>query len=140
MSCLDPKRTSNRQSGDKQQMKTPASADSELVVVDDGSRDGTREIVADMAVQDRRIRPIAQAPVSLVVSAVYSRTTGKYGQRGVRYADIEAGCAAQNIFLVAEALGLGAGIVGAFDDNWVRGLTGAASDSTPLLVMPVGYR
>ena len=83
---------------------------------------------------------IAQAPVSLVISAVYSRTTRKYGERGIRYADIEAGCAAQNVFLMAIALGLAAGVVGAFDDKGVHELTGAAADTYPLLVMPVGYR
>lgn len=83
---------------------------------------------------------VAQAPVSLVISAVYPRATSKYGQRGIRYAIIEAGCAAQNVFLVAESLGLGVGIVGAFDDERVRELTGAATDANPLLVMPVGYR
>jgi SagB-type dehydrogenase family enzyme len=83
---------------------------------------------------------VARAPVSLVISAVYSRTTKKYGDRGVRYADIEAGCAAQNVFLVAISLELEAGIVGAFDDDKVRALTGAAAASSPLLVMPIGYR
>ena len=83
---------------------------------------------------------IAQAPVSLVISAVYSRTKRKYGRRGIRYADIEAGCAAQNIFLMAVSLGLDAGIVGAFEDHKVRLLTGAGEESQPLLIMPIGYR
>jgi len=83
---------------------------------------------------------VAQAPMSLVVSAVYSRTTQKYGERGIRYADIEAGCAAQNVFLMAVSLGLAAGIVGAFDDKAVHELTGVGADCYPLLVMPIGYR
>ena len=83
---------------------------------------------------------MAQAPVSLVISAVYARTMKKYGDRGIRYADIEAGCAAQNVFLVGISLGLEAGIVGAFDDDKVRKLTGATQGTEPLLVMPVGYR
>jgi SagB-type dehydrogenase family enzyme len=83
---------------------------------------------------------IASAPVSLVISAVYARTTKKYGQRGIRYADIETGCAAQNVFLMAISLGLDAGIVGAFEDRKVRALTGAGEGSQPLLVMPIGYR
>jgi SagB-type dehydrogenase family enzyme len=83
---------------------------------------------------------MAQAPVSLVISAVYARTMKKYGDRGIRYADIEAGCAAQNVFLVAISLGLEAGIVGAFDDDRVRDLTGAPPGTEPLLVMPIGYR
>ncbi len=83
---------------------------------------------------------VAQAPMSLVISAVYSRTTQKYGERGIMYADIEAGCAAQNVFLMAISLGLAAGIVGAFDDKAVHELTGVGTDCYPLLVMPIGYR
>ena len=83
---------------------------------------------------------IARAPVCLAIFSVYSRTTAKYGQRGIRYADIEAGCAAQNVFLMAVSLGFAAGIVGAFDDRKVRQLTGAGEDSTPLLVMPIGFQ
>ncbi len=83
---------------------------------------------------------VAKAPVSLLISTVYPRTMGKYGQRGIRYADIEAGSAAQNVFLMAESLGLGAGIVGAFDDESVMSMAGARLGAEPLLVMPIGYR
>jgi SagB-type dehydrogenase family enzyme len=83
---------------------------------------------------------IAQAPACLVISVIYERTMRKYGERGVRYADIESGCAAQNVFLMAEALGLAAGIVGAFDDWKVKALIGTEKDARPLLVMPVGHR
>ena len=83
---------------------------------------------------------IAQAPVLFVITAEYRRITVKYGERGVRYALIEAGSVAQNLFLQAEALGLGAGIVGAFEDEEVARLTGAASGHEPLLIMPVGIK
>ncbi|UCG39336.1 MAG: SagB/ThcOx family dehydrogenase [bacterium] len=83
---------------------------------------------------------LAGAPVCLVISAVYGRTTAKYGERGVRYVAIEAGCAAQNVFLLAESMGLSAGIVGAFEDGKVKDLVGDATAADPLLVMPVGYR
>jgi SagB-type dehydrogenase family enzyme len=82
---------------------------------------------------------MAKAPISIVISAIHERTTVKYGERGVRYAAIEAGCAAQNVFLMAVSMGLAAGIVGAFDDRKVNQLTGSGEDSTPLLVMPVGF-
>ena len=82
---------------------------------------------------------MARAPVNLVISAVYARTTGKYGPRGVRYADIEAGCVAENVFLMAVSLGLAAGIVGAFDDGKVARLLSLAGGEEPLLVMPVGF-
>ena len=83
---------------------------------------------------------MARAPVSLVIAAEYRRITGKYGERGVRYALMEAGHAAQNVFLQAEALGLGAGIVGAFEDQVVIRALNLPPSHEPLLVMPVGYR
>lgn len=82
---------------------------------------------------------IAEAPVVIVITAEYGRITKKYGERGVRYAHIEVGHVGQNIFLQAEALGLGAGIVGAFDDSSVAGIIGALPRHEPLLIMPVGW-
>lgn len=82
---------------------------------------------------------MAQAPLNLVITAEYSRITGKYGQRGIRYAMIEAGHIGQDIFLQAQALGLAAGIVGAFDDGKLIRALGIKETHEPLLVMPVGY-
>lgn len=76
--------------------------------------------------------------VVLVLSAVYERTTGKYGERGIRYAHMEAGHAAQNVYLQAEALGLGTVVVGAFVDAWVKRLLHMGEDEEPLAIMPVG--
>ena len=53
----------------------------------------------------------------LIITAEYSRSSSKYGERGVRYSMIEAGHVGQNVFLQAEALGLDAGIVGAFTEK-----------------------
>ena len=83
---------------------------------------------------------MALAPSSLVITAEYDRITNKYGTRGVRYAMIEAGHVGQNIFLQAEALGLGAGIVGAFDDKDVIRVMGIPRSHEPFLIMPVGYK
>jgi len=83
---------------------------------------------------------MAEPPLSLVITAEYSRICSKYGDRGVRYAMIEAGHAGQNIFLQAEALGLKAGIVGAFNDKEVIDILGIPKKHEPLLIMPVGYQ
>jgi len=82
---------------------------------------------------------MAKAPLYIVITAEYSRTTGKYGKRGVRYALIEAGHVGQNIFLQAEALGLKAGIVGAFNDSKLIEIMKIPNSYEPLLIMPVGY-
>ena len=47
---------------------------------------------------------------------------------------------AQNLFLQAEALELGAGIVGAFIDLEVSKVAGLPPQHEPLLIMPVGYK
>lgn len=83
---------------------------------------------------------IADAQAILVVSAVAERTTGKYGRRGVRYIQIEAGHAAQNVYLQVEALGLGTTIVGAFDDDAVAAVAELRRNETPLCLLPVGRR
>ena len=83
---------------------------------------------------------MATPPLSLVICAEYDRITSRYGDRGVRYAIIEAGHMGQNIFHQAEALGLGAGIVGAFQDEAVIQVMGTPPSHEPLLIMPVGYK
>ena len=83
---------------------------------------------------------MAKAPVIFIITAEYRRITGKYGERGVRYALIEVGHVGQNLFLQAGTLGLGAGIVGAFHDTDVLKVMGTPSKHEPILIMPVGYK
>ena len=82
---------------------------------------------------------MAKAPVIFIITAEYKRITWKYGERGIRYSLIEVGHVGQNLFLQAEALGLGAGIVGAFNDEDVSKIIGLPPKHEPLLIMPVGY-
>ncbi len=79
-----------------------------------------------------------EAPVVLVIAAAYPRTMGKYGGRGVRYADLEAGHAAQSVCLQAVSLDLGAGLIGAFDDDRVKKLLDMPAEEQPLYLLPVG--
>ncbi|GAH56655.1 unnamed protein product [marine sediment metagenome] len=44
---------------------------------------------------------VADAPVNIIITAVYERTTAKYGNRGIRYVHLEAGHSCQNILLQA---------------------------------------
>ena len=83
---------------------------------------------------------MAKAPVDIVITAEYSRANIKYGKRGVRYAMIEAGHIGQNLFLQAEALGLKAGIVGAFHDKEIIRVMNISSSYEPLLIIPIGYQ
>jgi SagB-type dehydrogenase family enzyme len=81
---------------------------------------------------------IAEAPLSLLITAEYERTTKKYGDRGVRYVHMEAGHVAQNVYLQAEALGLGTVTVGAFQDEEIAQALALPSAFRPLYVMPIG--
>jgi SagB-type dehydrogenase family enzyme len=83
---------------------------------------------------------MTHAPVMVVIAAEYRRCTARYGQRGIMYTHMEAGHVSANVFLQAEALGLGAGIVGAFEDNGLGQTLQLPKEQVPLLVMPVGFK
>jgi SagB-type dehydrogenase family enzyme len=100
------------------------------------SRRDTRDAVARACLSQMWM---AEAPLHLIITAEYRRITGKYGNRGVRYAMIESGHIGQNIFLQAEALGLKSGIVGAYHDEKLVEILNLPRTHEPLLVMPVGY-
>lgn len=82
---------------------------------------------------------VKEAPISIVVTAVYERTTSKYGERGVRYVHMEAGHVGQNLYLQSTALGLGMVTVGAFYDDQVQKLLQLPEDQKPLYIIPVGH-
>lgn len=82
---------------------------------------------------------VSQAPVNIVICAVYRRVTEKYGQRGIRYVHIEAGHIAENIHLQAVALGLGSVPIGAFNDKEVKDILSLPPEQEPLYIIPVGY-
>lgn len=81
---------------------------------------------------------VREAPINIVICAVYERTTRVYGERGYRYVYMEVGHAGQNIYLEATAIGLGTVVVGAFYDDAVRVIIGAKPNEHPLYIVPVG--
>lgn len=88
---------------------------------------------------------IRNAPLDIVITAIYERTMEKYGQRGIRYVHMEVGAVAENIYLEAESLGLSTVLVGAFGDDGVKDALGVHEDPelieiVPLGIMPVGTR
>ncbi|HLB16500.1 MAG TPA: SagB/ThcOx family dehydrogenase [Burkholderiales bacterium] len=82
---------------------------------------------------------VAAAPCVFAISVVPARTMHRYGHRGTRYVHMEAGHAAQNLLLQAQALGLVGAPVGAFDDEAVARALRAASGEEPLYLVPVGW-
>jgi len=60
---------------------------------------------------------VGRANVMFIMTAVFDRTTRRYGKRGERYIHMEAGHISQNLYLQATSLGLGSVAVGAFRDE-----------------------
>jgi SagB-type dehydrogenase family enzyme len=83
---------------------------------------------------------IAEAYLNVIICAEFSRTTFRYGQRGIRYVLIEVGHCAQNIHLEAVALGLASVPIGAFDDERVKEVLNLPKKIEPLYIIPIGYR
>jgi SagB-type dehydrogenase family enzyme len=82
---------------------------------------------------------ILQAPATLLYTIIYSRVTARYGDRGIhRYVPMDIGHSAQNVYLQAEAMGLGTCAVGAFDDARVKEVIGLPDDEEPLYLLPIG--
>ena len=82
---------------------------------------------------------ITSAPANIVICAVYERTTSKYKERGVRYVYMEAGHAAQNIYLQAAALNMKTVAIGAFNDQDLQQVLKLERDESPLYIMPIAH-
>ena len=110
----------------------PAGHDLQLFTEGDKRRRLSEGAIDQSAIKD--------APLVIVVSAVYERTTTKYGARGVRYVHFEVGHAAQNVCLQAVSLGLGAAVIGAFSDEEVKRVLGSPGSEEVLYLVPVGRK
>lgn len=106
----------------------------QLVRVMDGDIRGE---LANAALGQSSVR---QGAVAFVITAVYERTTVKYGDRGIRYVHIEVGHAAENLCLQATAMDLGGVTVGAFTDEQVAEVLNLPEDEQPFYIIPVGRK
>ena len=81
---------------------------------------------------------VQSGAADIIITAIYARTTNKYGERGERYVHMEAGHAAENICLQVVSLGLGTVTIGAFNDTEVQKLLKLPEGEYPLYIMPIG--
>ena len=81
---------------------------------------------------------VGAAAAVVVITAVESRTAGKYGPRAGRYVAFEAGAASQSLALQAAALGLGTVVIGGFDEAAVAAILALPAGEQPVVMMPVG--
>lgn len=82
---------------------------------------------------------VKKAPASIVYSAVFSRTTDRYGKRGrEKYVCMDLGHSAENIYLQAVSLNIGTVAIGAFYDTKVKVVVNMTNEEEPLYIMPLG--
>jgi SagB-type dehydrogenase family enzyme len=81
---------------------------------------------------------IAEAPVSLIICAIYDKTLGRYSARGERYVYMEVGHAGQDVYLQEAAMRLGTVAIGAFHDSEVQQVLQVDNNVRPIYIMPVG--
>jgi SagB-type dehydrogenase family enzyme len=81
---------------------------------------------------------IEQAAAIIIITAIFERTTNRYGKRGIQYIHQEAGAAAQNIHLQVVSLNIGTVMVGAFHEDRVKEIMNFPANEQPLLLMPLG--
>jgi SagB-type dehydrogenase family enzyme len=98
-----------------------------------------RDVRRDLARLAAEQTFIAEAPLVLVITGEYERSSKKYSERAARYVHMEAGHVAQNVYLQAETLGLGTVVAGAFSDEELARASGLPTEHRPLYIMPVGY-
>ena len=95
-----------------------------------------RNEMSQAALQERMFK---QANAIVVLSAVFQRTQRRYRERAQRYICFEAGHIAQNTYLAATSLGLGACAIGAFyDDEFNRLLGLDGKNESVLYLLAVG--
>lgn len=109
----------------------PKSHEAKVTAVGDVRKDLASAAFGQSAVSD--------APCVFVITAVYERTSAKYGARAERYVKMEAGHACQNLLLQAVALGLGAVPMGAFNDSSVSHALSLPKNCAPLYLIPIGH-
>lgn len=99
--------------------------------------DATRQKMAEAALQQYWME---QAPVHLVICTDIKRGKQFYGTRGERlYAVQHTGAAAMAILLAAQAQGLGACWVGAFDEEMVKAACGIPDYARPQAIITLGF-
>jgi SagB-type dehydrogenase family enzyme len=79
----------------------------------------------------------ATAPAVFVWTAIFARSTWKYGQRAYRYIYLDAGHVAANLALAAVSLGLGTCQIGALFDDEVNKVLGVDGVGESVLYMSV---
>jgi SagB-type dehydrogenase family enzyme len=76
-----------------------------------------------------------EAPLLVIWTGIFRRSTWKYEERGYRYIYLDAGHSAQNLALAACSLGLGSCQIGAFFDDRVNDILDVDGEEESVIYM-----
>ncbi len=79
-------------------------------------------------------KPIQEAPAALLITGIASKTSNPM------WMYLEAGHAAQNVYLQATALDMGTVVMAGFPPDKVRKVLALPEDEQPIYIMPLGKR
>jgi SagB-type dehydrogenase family enzyme len=86
-------------------------------------------------------RHVENSAVVFLITGYYERLRWKYGERAYRFMCIDAGFLGENLYLVAEALGLGTCAISGFAQDAVEELLGIdGKEEIALMLLTVGMR
>lgn len=100
------------------------------------TNDDLRGAVVDAAGQEW----LRAAPVLLVLAADLRGPRERFGEDGVRHVYVEAGAAAENVYLQCETIGMATRFVGGFDATALAASLELPADETPIGILPLGNR
>jgi SagB-type dehydrogenase family enzyme len=88
------------------------------------------------ALNGQDIEAVANVSTIFLVLADYSRTTDRYGTRGIQYVHLEVGHAVQNFLLQLTSLNLNSRVIANFTSTQIQNFLDTTLE--PLAVLPVG--
>jgi nitroreductase len=104
-----------------------------VIVKDPETKKKLRQVSANQS-------QVEDAPVLIVVCSNTSRSVGRYGRhRREFYSVIDGAFCSMLILLTAVNEGIGAGFVGAFEDDKVSEILGLPDDVRPIGIVALGY-
>ncbi|OTN83646.1 SagB/ThcOx family dehydrogenase [Enterococcus faecium] len=75
----------------------------------------------------------------VLLYADMNKIAWKYGERGYRFAHLDAGVLAQNLHLLAMKYSIGSCMIAGYQDNEIRKIFSLGQSDIPMLVMTFGY-
>ena len=99
-----------------------------------------RDLRAELRAAAQAQATVSDAPLVVLITAVYERTAARFGEQAERYVHLEAGHVAQNLQLQAVALGVASVPIGGFSDAQAAQALSLPEDHRPVYLVAIGHQ